>query len=723
MPDISKKDYFAKYFGKKTDGITDDPRIVSSDYKAYRTDENLKKDSSIFEKMCKFSGRLIQLKFGKKMQEKLETDIRVGRLAIKAEDVGALLLLSLGIMAIILIPLSLFYFTENSMRFGIWIFPVAWAYYIITYPAFRAQVIKIQASDESLKVVLYMAMYLELNPNLENALRFATEHIEGPLENDLQKMLWDLELGVHTDVYKALGKYMELWLDWSPEFVKATELLIDSISRAADDRKRLLDKALTYILDSSYANMREYSRDLENPIRLIQAMGILLPLMGLIMFPMVSIFLNGDSQIVDPMFIGLGYTVFLPMILFFFMKRILMKRPGAFAFPSLKNVRNMPPDNVFPIQIGNRHLYFPLKPMALIIGFTIMVPGLMQIYMYNESVADIHKYCREPACLYGPEGAWTKFMEEQYSPKVVFNNMLQVMTIMWGVAAGIIIFCYGRSAKKQKLRKEITEIERDLFIGLTELENSLSRGMPIERSIYHVLGEYERMKMKESPLFRFFMDVLNNIQKIGDTFPNAIFDNNHGALIKYPSILLRNTMKMIVDAIPKGTAVITQNISIITKYIVNTRKVEELIKDLLEQIARAMKAQASFIAPLISAVCVSMAALIVQVLQKISEKLEQINKDFNIGGDDSGGEGGMSDTLNMVNMRNVMPPTMLLLIVGMYLVELVVLLSYFSNGIENGFDQINRDMLTVKTMMTAMILFSGIVLAALMMFGSFIYTL
>jgi len=134
-----------------------------------------------------------------------------------------------------------------------------------------------------------------------------------------------------------------------------------------------------------------------------------------------------------------------------------------------------------------------------------------------------------------------------------------------------------------------------------------------------------------------------------------------------------------------------------------------------------MKAQASFIAPLISAVCVAMAALIVQVLQKISEKLEEINKDFNIGGDESGG--GMAETLNMVNMRNVMPPTMLLLIVGLYLVELVILLSYFSNGIENGFDQINRDMLIVKTMTTAMILFSGIVLAALMMFGSFIYSI
>jgi len=77
----------------------------------------------------------------------------------------------------------------------------------------------------------------------------------------------------------------------------------------------------------------------------------------------------------------------------------------------------------------------------------------------------------------------------------------------------------------------------------------------------------------------------------------------------------------------------------------------------------------------------------------------------------------------MVNMRNVMPPTMLLLIVGIYLVELVVLLSYFSNGIENGFDQINRDMVTVKSMMIAIILFSGIVLFALMVFGPFIYSI
>ncbi|MEA3342578.1 MAG: hypothetical protein U9Q92_00290 [archaeon] len=705
---------FKKKENLQYNNITTNPRLVSADYKTYRKDEKLRIESTFFEKMCFLSGKLIQLKFGKKMQDSLEKSIRVGRLSVNPEDVGALLLVSLGLMTLILLPLSLFYF-EGSMRFGIWVFPVAWSYYVLTYPAFRAQVVKIQAADESLKVVLYMAMYLELNPNLENAVKFAAEHIEGPLENDLSKMLWDLEFGVYTDVRQALGNYMQLWLDWNVEFVKSLELLIDSLSRAGDDRKKLLDKSLTYILDNSYANMRDYSRALENPIKIIQAMGILLPLMGLIMFPMVSIFLSGESQIVDPMFIGVGYTIMLPMILFFLMRRILLRRPGAFAFPSLKNARNLPPDNVFPINIGKKHIYLHLKITAILVAIIFMIPGLIQLYSYDQRVQQIDNICHsEKMCF---RDRWATFMEEQYDPKVVFNNMLQVMTIIWGIALGIIIFCYGRSAKKQKLRQEITEIERDLFIGLTELENSLSRGTPIERSIYHVLGEYERMRMKESPLFQFFMDVLNNMQKIGDTFTNAVFDKNHGSILKYPSILLRNVMKMIVDAIPRGSEVITQNISIITRYIVNTRKVEELIKDLLEQVASTMKVMASFIAPLISAVCVAMAALIVQMLEKISQKMEELDKDM------STGDGGMSETLNMVNMKNIMPPTMLLLIVGIYLIELVVLLSYFANGIEHGFDQINRDMLTVKNMAIAMLLFSGLVLVSLGLFGSFIYTL
>ncbi len=688
--------------------------IQSADYKRYRKDEGLRKESGIFEKMCFFCGKIIQLKFGKKMQANLERDIRIGRLSIKPEDVGALLIITLGMMALVLIPLSIFYF-DGSMRFGIWVFPLAWAYYIFTYPSFRAQVVKIQASDESLKVILYMAMYLELNPNLENAVRFAAEHIEGPLEQDLSKLLWDLEFGVYRDVRQALGNYMQLWLDWNVEFVKSLELLIDSLSRAGDERIKFLEKALTYILDNSYANMRDYSRALENPIKLIQAMGILLPLMGLIMFPMVSIFLSGDSQVIDPMFIGVGYTIVLPLILSFVMRRILMRRPGAFAFPSLKNVRNLPPDNVLPLKLGKKYIYLHLKTTAVVVALIFMIPGLMQLYAYNTHVSYINKVCHgEEFCF---RDHWKTFMEDQYEPDIVFSNMLQVMTIIWGAALGIIIFCYGRSAKKQKLRSEITEIERDLFIGLTELENSLSRGTPIERSIYHVLGEYERMRMKESPLFRFFMDLLNNMQKIGDTFPNAIFDKNHGSILKFPSILLRNVMKMIVDAIPRGSQVITRNISIITRYIVNTRKVEELIKDLLEQVASTMKMQASFIAPLISAVCVAMAALIVQILQRIAEKMEEIEQ--SIGTGTTGG--GMSETLDMVNMRNVMPPTMLLLIVGVYLIELIVLLSYFANGIEHGFDQINRDMLTVKSMITGIGLFSGIVLIALGMFGPFMY--
>ncbi len=78
--------------------ITNNPRLVSADYKTYRKDEKLKRESTFFEKMCFLSGKLIQLKFGKKMQDNLEKNIRVGRLSIKPEDVGALLLVSLGLM-------------------------------------------------------------------------------------------------------------------------------------------------------------------------------------------------------------------------------------------------------------------------------------------------------------------------------------------------------------------------------------------------------------------------------------------------------------------------------------------------------------------------------------------------------------------------------------------------------------------------------------------------
>ena len=83
------------------------------------------------------------------------------------------------------------------------------------------------------------------------------------------------------------------------------------------------------------------------PITIIHAMGIILPVMGLVLFPIIAIFLK-----VEPMMLFLVYDIMLPLILFFVISNTLEKRPATFSKIDISDHPNLPPEGK--IFIGNK---------------------------------------------------------------------------------------------------------------------------------------------------------------------------------------------------------------------------------------------------------------------------------------------------------------------------------------------------------------------------------
>jgi hypothetical protein len=59
----------------------------------------------------------------------------------------------------------------------------------------------------------------------------------------------------------------------------------------------------------------------------------------------------------------------------------------------------------------------------------------------------------------------------------------------------------------------------------------------------------------------------------------------------------------------------------------------------------------------------------------------------------------------------VIPATVFQLVVGIYMIELVIILAYFLNGIRFGFDKVSRNVLIGKSLITALILYSIVTFA------------
>lgn len=702
---------------------TDDfgDQVLSSEFQQYKESE-LEEPDTFYERAAIRLGEirkfpLEDIPLLESKVEGIKKDLRVSRMECDTDEIGSLLFLPIIAASLILLPLSLLMSWPNSLF--IWGLPLFWAYWVISYPGFTATVTKIKSADESLRIILYMAMHLDMTPSLEGAIMNASSHTSGPISDDLKKIMWDTETRQYMNVKEGIADYMQLWRDWSRDFVKSFEYLLDSLTRTGDGRERMIKKGQDNIIESTKDKMDNYARQLSSPVKVIQLAGIVLPLMGLIMFPLISVFINQGKTSIGGVtgYMAFGYLFILPAFLYFLVKRLISKRPGAYSHPSLNNVEDLPPKNKLRVTIRGQRYLIPVIPLGLLAAFVVMIPGLLYFADLFSIMLSYETGVNVGSGTVASE-QWSEFIEQQYNVENLITNVIQAMTIIWGAALGIIIIFYGRSYKRVKIRKKIERIEDGIEVGMTAMENALSKGMPVERAVYEVVDEFEKIGEEGHPLREFFSHVLNRIEGSGTPFERAIFDPNEGAIQYYPSNMLRNVMKTVVNSEKQGTRRMAKNIRTVNDYIKNQKRVETLIEQLLSDTVGQMKMQARFIAPIITGAAASMSILIVEMLFAISQQLEKIESQIGLG---SNTAGGLTEQIGLISqLDSALPPTVMLLIVGIYLLEVSVILAYFTNGIENGFDEINRDVEIGRTMVYGVVIFTLIVFVASMYITPFV---
>lgn len=693
-------------------------RIESQAYRKYREAEE-KRAGTLYERAARAVGERVSIDLHglpllEGRAEALERAVRVSRLDVDTAEIGGLLVAPGA--ALVVLSLLVTLLVGGPIGLFVWALPAFWAYWVLTYPRFRATVMRIKSSDEALRVILYMAMQLNMNPSLEGAVRNAADHTSGPVSRDLSKIMWDTETQRYTSIKQGISDYMKLWREWSGDFVKSLEFLIDATTRSGEGRQRMLDKGQNNMIEATKNKMQEYARSLSSPVKVINMAGIVLPLMGIIMFPLVSIFLNqGTASVAGiTLYIAFGYLIVLPLFLFFLVKRLISRRPGAYSHPSLENVPNLPSKDEIEVEWRGSRYRLPILPLAATLGFVIMIPGILYYADLISRILFLQVQITAGGELSGPAAEeWSRFIREQYRIENIVPNVLQAMTVFWGLVTGLVVYFLARSWPRKKLRDQIEEIEAGIDVGLTELENTLSKNMPIERAIYEVVEEFEKIGEGDHPLHGFFSMTLNNIEQAGMPFRRSVFDRSQGSIHYYPSSLLHNTMEVFANSVSKGSSAMAANIRTLNEYIQNQRRVEELIKQLLDETVGQMKIQARFIAPIITAAAASMSLLIVEILYQISQRLKEIEQSLAVGGGGGGVSGSLTEQISLVkNLDSSIPPTLLLLIVSLYLIEVSLILAYFTNGIQHGFDEINRDLEISRTLVYAGVVFSVIVLFA-----------
>ncbi|MFA5084687.1 MAG: hypothetical protein WC475_04930, partial [Candidatus Paceibacterota bacterium] len=219
--------------------------------------------------------------------------------------------------------------------------------------------------------------------------------------------------------------------------------------------------------------------------------------------------------------------------------------------------------------------------------------------------------------------------------------------------------------------------------------------------------------LKGTPTAGFFSIVNMNIQQAGMGVEDAVFSRSRGAVNYYPSELIKTSMKILIESAKKGLEVAARAMMAISEYVKNIHKVNERMKDLLADVTSGMKSNMTFLAPLLAAIVVGLASMITMILSKLSLMIESGTLS------DSGFMGlGASQITSMFNVTAMIPPYWLQVVVGVYIVEIIFILTSTLVTIEAGEDRLGEKYETGKTLRQGITLYIITALVAIIALGA-----
>jgi len=606
-----------------------------------------------YEKVCSFSEKHFPISPDEKTKLKLEEALRAGYTNASPKGTFSFAVLStLTVLIFVFIGIA---FLDIGLVFGMFgMFTVLGTFwYFYKYPNARAKSMGIKMSADSVLAILYMIIYMRSSPNLEGAIKFAAQNLEGPLAWDLRKLLWDIETGKYASADSALVDYIFKWKNKNREFSEALNLLRGSSVESAR-REIIYEETLNVILNGTRERAKHYAASLRMPMTLIYAMGVLLPVMGLVLFPIILIFI---SEYVKPIFVFFGYDILLPAILYFIVDYLLASKPPTFSPPDISRAKDVSPMGKFNF-FGES---IPILPISLILAIPFVLLG------------------------------WFGLASEEVYTSVNFSFL-----IILGLSLPITAFTFLDSYQKIKVRKDIERIEDEFATALFQLGNAISGGAPLESAIDKAKANLKEMKIAD------MFDIISlNMKKFGYTFEEAMFNKDVGALWYYPSKLIHSIMQTVIQSARKNIKSAASSMIVISRYLKGVHEVKEEIDDILGETTSSMKFLAMFLAPMVAGVTVTLAVVILQILQRLGAAMQSI----------TASAGGLNSyqTFFLIPwaMGGTLPitPPAFQIIVGIYMIETGVLLSVFLNGIAYGEDPIGMRDGVWKTLIFSILIY------------------
>lgn len=544
-----------------------------------------------FEKICrqvvkKFSPFIDMEKFEERIKKNLSEefldsivftgiDLEPHEIIFFSYVISIFTLIFAIITSAILIMLSKTYFTFMAVICIVILFPLLTLHFLSEYPKAKARQMKILSLGDMPEVIGYIVMYLKLIPNLENAIRFAARESKTTLGKYLRKILWDIEIRVYRGIDDAITSFADTWGKWSEHFRRAIHLIRSSVhERNRGERNITLDRSMDVILDGMKSMMMDFSNKLHQPTLIIYSIGVMMPLALVAMMPAISML---KTLRVSEVEIFVFYDVILPLLLFYYIRKILLSRPAAFAPVDISS------GSIFSVKLKN---------------FFVACAGGIACFVI---------------CI---------IMEQMI--KTYFPPSL-IILLSFGISAGIYLWMTYQPYKI--LRDEIREMENEFGDALYILGKRIMEGKPSEEAFM-----YASHTFKKSRIGDIFARISFNLVSMRMSTEDALFDREFGALTNVPSSRIKAIMKLFVEGIKKSYAAAGVAVIKIADHLKQLQEVEKRIRNTLGVLTSTLKTTANVFAPIIAGITLGITKLMANVMGKIGNgeilSISGLNPDY-----------------------------------------------------------------------------------------------
>jgi len=571
--------------------------------------------------------------------------------------------------------------------------PIILSYLYLKLPFTLAENEKKLALAYTPEIVNYLVMSMRLTPNLEKAVDFAASHGRGKIAEDLKTVLWRPQLGTYYSVEEGLDELAYRWGPYSDEFKHALMLIRSSVMEADSARRgEMLERAASDVLEGSKEKMDIYARQLSQPTVYLYYFGILLPLLLAIVLPIGGAMTG--MEIAKAEYIFVVYNVFIPIGVYLFGSNILGTRPPTYVPPDIpEDFFSLPKKGIW--EVGSFKIPYKMAAVSTLV-FLISAGFIVDwLSISNLSVTDLQAAPLDERLHI--TYFWTSFG--------IWVGQFTISGILLGVALAISVYLIGKYSARKKVQDEVRSMETEFKDALYVLASRLGENRPMEEALRQAVEFLPKSKIA-SDVFR---KILQNISEMGMTIESAIFDPSFGAVKNYPSEVIRGGMQIMVDSVELGVNVAAKSLLSLSLQIRNQQKIDEMLRKLLSDVTMMLGTMSMFIAPIVLAV---VSALQRMVTGAITSSCASQNT-ATAGTASTASMGGLSTGMSFCpegkSISDISAdPATFIMIMGLYCIEIVILLTYFNSQIEDTNNELHTYMSIAYSLPVAAFLYVAV---------------